>query len=122
MTQLPLPESSIPVDISSSRRNNASQRAPASPYSSPYQVAGPHSKLRTQLLWVNRLLASDETSSVSGISVRELGEALSRFQKELRVQVLPSEAMVGGSASPSSTRIDRRSRTSLRAKTRNFKN
>ncbi len=96
--------------------------------SRPYSVGGPHGRVRQLLAWVNRLLAYDESESVSGISVRELREALLAFQKDVRVQGLGgtltlADSTAGGTPSRSgaSARATARGET-VRAKTRNFKN
>ncbi len=121
MTQGRLPESNSPAGTRPA--SPSPEKTPAYQYSSPYQVGGPHSKLRTQLLWVNRLLASDETNSVSAISVRELARALSAFQKDLRVQVLGVGGLEASSRSPSRTPTGQGSQGSrtIKARTRNFK-
>ncbi len=87
MTQQPLETSSNPVDTDLRRENvvASANLTPLKDSYSGYQLSGPHAALRTQLLWVNRLLGYDETLSVSKISLRDLREALSTFQKEVRL-------------------------------------
>ncbi len=125
MSQQQLPESRSDADISPESQNDGGEspsRPEIPPSSQLYLVAGPHSQLRTRLAWVNRLLAYDETLSVSVISLRDLNRALSAFQLEVRVQALgqgPDTA--ASSPSRSSTPTAPRSRNSIRSRTRNFK-
>ncbi len=127
MTQQPLPESSLGVDTYGESQSGESpiQRESSAASSSrlqSYAVNGPHGRLRTKLLWVNKLLSSDEQSSVSVISLRDLDRALSAFQKEVRVQVLAlPDFQVDASNRRSSTRTGPRSNNSVRHRTRNFK-
>ena len=128
MTQLVLPESNSGVDISGSNPSESEseiQKTPAaSSPSQPYVVVGPHARVRTLLLWVNRLLAYDEATSVSAISVSELRQALLAFQKDLWAQGLGGAP---GVSSPfhSSTRTGPRSggnrRYTIKERTSNFK-
>ncbi len=124
MTQLPLPGYKAGAGISpqsGSEKRNESLLGASSSHPS-YLVAGPHSQVRTQLMWVNRLLAYDVNSSVSVISVRELREALSRFQKEVRALALGLELGADGSRSRSQTRTGPRSGSrTVKTRTRNFK-
>ncbi len=122
MTQPLLPESSSPADTAelNSGESETKKPNPVESFHQSYLVGGPHGRLRTQLLWVNRLLAYDEKSSVSVISLRDLGRALSAFQQEVRVQRVPPEP--GAGASPSRSRIQTGPRSSVRRRTRNFKN
>ncbi len=92
MTQLPLPSSSSRADtpplsgnVSESEKGSL-QDADLSPLL--YSPAGPHGRLRAELMWVNKLLASDLKGSVSVISLRELKRALSAFAAEVRIQAL----------------------------------
>ena len=128
MTQLPLPESRMPVGTSlpSEKWSEIEKENLTMPASLPlpYVVRGPHAKCRTALMWVNRLLASDLNESVSGISVRELEKELSRFQKDMRVRAPglrdPDSSVV---STPSRTGgPNPGSRSTLRKRTRNFKN
>ncbi len=88
MSQEPPEESSSLVDIMQEKQSEiaSKNRQGSSSPSRHYLVVGPHSQVRTALMWVNKLLSSDETGYVSAISVRDLREALLRFQKDVRAQ------------------------------------
>lgn len=105
-------ESSSLADIMQEKQSeiaSKSRQGSSSP-SRPYLVVGPHSQVRTALMWVNKLLSSDETGYVSAISVRELREALLRFQKDVRAQGFGlGEVSAGSSGSHSSTPTSPRS-------------
>ncbi len=124
MTQLPQEPSSNPVDTDLRRENVASANPnPVENSYSAYLVSGPHGSLRTQLLWVNRLLAYDESLSVSAISLRQLRGALSIFQSEVRLlaHVVPVPD-AGATRSRSTIRTGPPSSgRNLRARTRAFK-
>ncbi len=127
MAQQPLEESRSLVDIMRARDSEIASKIPpgVSSPSRPYSVEGPHGQVRTMLMWVNKLLAYDVNGSVSAISVRELRLALIAFQKDVRAQgmalgVVNATATEGSSRSRSSTPTNRRS--SIKEKTRNFKN
>ncbi len=92
MTQLPLPESRpaaathpLSGSVSESESGNL-QGADFSPLL--FSPSGPHGRIRAELMWVNKLLASDPRGSVSAISLRDLKRALSSFAAEVRVQAL----------------------------------
>ncbi len=99
------------ISLEKSQNEIASQSPPESSVSPPsYSVVGPHARVRTMLMWVNKLLAYDKNEYVSAISVRELREALLAFQKDVRVMGLrPEEVTAVNSRFPSSTRTSPRS-------------
>ncbi len=90
MTQEPPQDSKLDADISPANEKEKESLVESSGdgiYPRYFLPTGPHQRVRAELMWVNKLLAYDQNDSVSGISVRELREALLRFQKDLRVQV-----------------------------------
>ncbi len=127
MVQEPLPESRPDVELSQEQPGSDVESGSLKnslTSSLPYSVDGPHARVRQMLMWVNRLLAYDTNDFVSGISVRELREALLRFQKDVRVMARDQEVSMGVSSRfPSSTPTARPSpRSPIKRATRQFKN
>ncbi len=130
MVQSQLPEHRLPTSVADTSRargkgveSGTLVTSPSPHQSSSVPVSGPHSRVRTRLLWVNKLLAYDESNSVSVISVKDLEAALSRFQQEVRLLPLASgEGPEASSPSRSSIRTGPRSVSrSVKNRTRNFK-
>ncbi len=132
MTQLPLQESNQPVEASMDSIMTENERRIALAkvgLSLPSLLpAGPHGAVRAQLMWANKLLAYDQSGSISRISVLELKAALLAFLRDLRVGARGGTLGAAGSSgdvtpprSPGYRRSARGSQ-SVRTKTRNFKN
>ncbi len=84
---LPLKSGAVTSPASPKGSEILNRKSPESAYPQYFSPSGPHSALRGELMWVQKLLAFDQNGSVSVISLRGLSAALSAFQKDLRVQV-----------------------------------
>ncbi len=129
MSQSEFPEhnqaaGTVQAKLSEAESETQSQMTDRSPLS--YSVLGAHARVRADLLWVCKLLASDQNNSVSVILVRDLRRALSDFAAGVRVQdsagAAPPGSTGGATPSPSgeSRRVTRRG-NSVKNRTRNFK-
>ncbi len=90
----------------------------------PYSPLGPHARLRAELLWVCRLLTFDEGDAIAPSSLRAIRLAVAAFQGEVRVQALGAGVplgALGGATRSDSGAVRYRSKSNLRARTRDFK-